>query len=282
MQLSIDVIDAFRRVAHQIASGLRDIPFSTNIFRVAGIDLLQAYHLTDTELIMTYTGGSVDAEIAFANILPTKILSVEIEEPIKIRESVKSVALDTWNNAGSTPLKETEKWTKEHTITEQLDIVSSIEVGIKEKIGAEYAGFKAELEANLTAKLGINHSTQEQNKTIDERSQEIEIPPFKRVSLVQKKSICDFSQVIRTHCELGASVRISAGWEKRFDTLRELQLYFIGGGGGSGDVPDMDAFVNQRKFQSFDLPRLEFNVERDRLYKDVETGEVTRSEVDAH
>ena len=281
MQLSLDVIDGFRKVAYKIAHGIAEIPFSENVFAVSSIDLMQPYHLTDTELVCVYQGGSVDAEIAFGNIIPTKILSLEIDEPVKIRESVKSVALDTWTNAGSTPLKETEKWTQEHSITEQLDIVSSIEVGIQEKIGAEYAGFKAELQASLTAKLGINHSTQEQNRTIDERSQEIEIPAWKQVSLVQKKSISDFKQTIRTHCELGASVRISAGWEKRFDSLRELQGYFIGGGGGSGDVPGIDNFVNQRKFPSFDLPSLEFNVERDRLYKDVQTGSVSRTEIDA-
>lgn len=282
MQLSLDVIDKFREVSYQIAHGIAEIPFSENRFRVSTINLWQDYHLTDTELIMEYTGGTIPGVIAFSNIMPTKILGVEIEEPIKIRESIKSVNLDTWNNAGSTPLHEKSHSSKEHTITEQLDIVSSIEAGIREKVGVDVSSFKAELEAHITAKLGINHSTQEQTKVLDERSEDVDIPPWKRVSIVQKKSICDFKQVIRTHCDLGASVRISTGWEKTFDSLHEFQLWIVGGGGGKGNVPDLDAFVNQRKFSSFDLPKLEFDVERDRLYKDVETGETDRSEVDAH
>ena len=284
MQLGLDVIDGFRKLAYEIDGIIREIPFPNNLFGVAEKDIWQPYHLTDTELVMVYSGGSQDAEIAFSSIAPTKILSLEVDEPIKLRESVKSVNLDTWTNAGSTSFFETLKWTEQHTRTEQLDIASSIEASVSAKVGAEYAGFKAELQSTLTAKLGINHNTQATDTMIDEHERKFEVPAWKRVSVVQKKSVSDFHQMIRTRCELSGAVRITAGnlWEKRFDSIRELNLYLIGGGGGSGDVPELDQFVNQRKLpSSYKLPTLEFTIETDRVYKDVETGEVTRSEVDA-
>ena len=282
MQLSLDVIDIFQKVSHTIASSISEIPFSTNIFGVANILLNQPYELHEDELVFTYPGGSQPAIIAFSEITPINIRSIEIDEPIKLREDIKSVALDTWNNAGSTPLTEIEKWTQETTTTEENNISSALEAGMSAKLGAEYAGFKAEVEAHLTAKLGLDHKTGIQNKVTYEHEQDIEIPPYKRVSLVQKHSISDFKQTIRTHCEVSGKVRINSGWEKSFDSLKELQLYMLGGGGGSGNVPGLDNFVIQRKFQQFlSLSSIEFTVEKDRLYNDVQTGEVDRTEVDA-
>ena len=282
MQLPIDIIDAFKSIAYYVGGGISGVPMSQNLF--AGAWITRAEHrLTDTELIVSFPHDNVDDPyIAFSEIAPTEILSLEVDPPVVLRESVESVELDTWNNAGSTPLEEDEKWTEEHTITEQTDIMASIEIGIKEKLGAEYAGFKAEVEAHLTAKLGINHSTNEQNRVLHEHEQKITIPAWKSVSLTQKKSISDFKQTVRMKCLLDAKIRINGGWEKKFDSLKSFVLYMKGGGGGTGDVPELDSLANQRKFKGFelDLNQLAFTVERERVYKDVRTGTVDRTEID--
>ena len=278
MQLSLDVIDGFRRAGHDIVSILNQVVIPINHFVIASNPLMPNYEMHKDELYLPYGEGS----ISFSKIQPTKIISIEIDEPIKLREDVKSVVLDTWNNAGSSPLNEVEKWSQETTTTEENDIASSIEAGMSAKVGAEYAGFKAEIEAHLNAKLGLDHKTGQQSRTLHEHEQDIEIPPWKRVSLVQKHSICDFKQTIRTTCQLGATIKIDGGWKKTFSSLKEFQLYMLGGGGVAvGNAPELDAFVQQRKFTYWDIPDLNFTVEKERLYNDVETGEVNRTEVDA-
>lgn len=283
MQLDIEIIDAFKGIAEDIGGGISTIPhayISQNYFAGAWITRSQ-YHLSDSELIISFPQDNVpDPCIAFSEIAPSKILSLEVDPPVVLRESVESVALDTWNNAGSTPLEETERWSKEHTVTESLNIASELMMGIRGKIAGEYAGIKAELETQLTAKLGITHNEEEQTKTVDAHEQKITIPPWKSVSLTQKKSISDFKQTVRIKCLLDANIRINGGWEKSFESLASFGLYMKGGGGGSGEVPELDALANQRKFQGFNLPELSFELEKERIYKDVKTGTVDRTEVD--
>lgn len=295
MQLSLEVIDGFRDASFVIAECIGEVEFSDNAFVVADRKIRTEYHLTKTELICVYPVSPPAtysaAQVAFSDIMPSKIIDIHVDEPIKLRESVSHVNLDTWINDGSTPMHETIEYTIEHTTTESLDIASSIETSISEKTGieasGEFAGIKAgikqELQLSLSAKLGVNHSTQEQTKTTEDRTRSIDIPAWKQVSITQKKSISDFKQTITTHCQLDAKIRVGVvgGWEKTFESIGEWQLYMLGGGGGSGNVPGLDNFVNQRKFSSIPLPPLDFIVSDDRIYRDVETGEITRTEIDA-
>ena len=277
MQLSLDVIDGFRHVSHYIASSFIGVNFSENVFGVAPINLMQKYQLTDNELQCIYGDHGI---IAFSNIIPSKILSLEVDEPIKLREEDHDVTLDSWRNAGSTELKETHKWTEDITTTESISILTEIASAISAKVGAEYAGFKAELSAQISAKLGITENRSTQIHHSEEKTEEFIIAPWTSTSLVQKHSISDFKQLIKTHCELDANVRIyGTTWEKKFNSLKELSGYFTGEGGGSGSIPYLDDFVLQRKYKNFELPLSSFSVERERIYRNVKTGEVNRTEV---
>ena len=273
MQLDPQIIDKFKDFAKYLCAGFNEIKIPNNYFYWTNLN--DDYRFSDTELIFQYG----DAVIGFSDIAPDKIHSLQIDAPVKVREQIQSVTLDTWRNAGDTEPEETERWSKKRIITEQLDIISEIQASIREKVGAEYSGFKAELEAQITAKLGINHSTQTQEETVYEMNRKIVIPPWTSVSLTQTHSISDFKQTIRTNCRLGAKLRLnSGGWEKTFDSMHEFEFYMKGGGGGRGNTPDLDKFVNARKIQNLDMPDFEFTTERDRLYTDVQTSEVTRTD----
>jgi len=284
MQLSLDIIDAFRSMSHTIAFMFMEIHISANSFSSKPILLMPNYKMTDDELIC-YFG---DNEIGFSNVIPSKILAIEVDAPIILREDVEDIQLKTWNNSGSTPENYTHRYLEEETTTESLDIASEIGMAIKAKVGGSYAGFSAELESQLSAKLGITHKSQTEIHHSDEETLSIVVPPYKSVSLTQKHSVTDFKQKVATTCEIDANVRIKdnglAPWEKKLGSLRELQLYFQGGGGGTGDNTEaLDAFMTKRLFSGFELPyqRTQFTIERERIYRNVKTSETNRTEVDA-
>lgn len=201
--------------------------------------------------------------------------------PITLNEQVKSVELRTWNNAGSTPIDDEQHTSEKHTRTETLNIAAEIATAIKGKVSGSYAGFSAELETQINAKLGVTHNTQEQTETLSEETLKVVIPAWKSVSLMQKQSISDVKQRVSVMCELTAEVRINGGWEKTLPSLESLQLYFTGGGGGTGNADALDAKVATRLYRAFELPfnKVQLNVVKDRLYKDVRTGEINRTEI---
>ena len=284
MQLSLDVIDGFRSISHTIASALSEVSMYSNAFSHSKILLMPEYNVTDDELVCYFD----ECEVAFFNILPSKILSVHVEPPIPLREDVKDITLKSWNNAGSTPLHFEQEVLEESTTTESLNIAAEISTAIRSKVGGSAAGFSAEVEAQVSAKLGITHNKQTQVHHSNKEKIDVEVPPYKSVSLTQKESINDFRQRVGLKFELDASVRMKnvglVGWEKRIDGLRQLELYFRGGGGGSGDnTKDLDDFFSQRSFKYFELPygHLVFTESKDRLYRNAKTSEVNRTEVDA-
>ena len=147
MQLSLDIIDGFRKMSHTIAFAVSQVIISSNAFSHSRILLLPPYKIIDDELVCYFD----DCEIGFSNIIPSKILSIQADTPITLREDVESVTLKTWNNNGSTAEQYTHKYTEEETTTESLNIASEIAMAIKAKIGGSYAGFSAELESQLSA-----------------------------------------------------------------------------------------------------------------------------------
>ena len=82
------------------------------------------------------------------------------------------------------------------------------------------------------------------------------------------------------HCTMDAKIRINAGFEKLFESLRSFELYLKGGGGGSGNAPSLDEFVNRRLITNFHIEKPVLTVERDREYNDSKTTSVERTEVD--
>ena len=278
MQLSIEVIDVLRKAAQYISGVLSEATITPNHFYNALWDgrayKLAPYQIVGDELVVQ-TGDGV---VAFSGVYPSKILAMDVDAPIKTRESNDSVELNSWMNSGSTPIEYTEKYTVEHTITDTLNIASEIASSIKASVGAEYMGIKASVEAQLSAKLGITHDKQDQQKSVSEKSISVEVPAWTSTSLVQKQSTSDFRQTIRLRCELDAAIRLEGGWTKRFGSIQEMQTYMRGGGGGSGDASLLDTFVNTRKFEKFDMPLPEMLIEQIREYKDVKTGEVDRTD----
>ncbi len=239
------------------------------------------YTMTDDELICHFN----EQEIAFSNVIPSKILAIEVDPPIILREDVQDIALKTWNNSGSTPLFYDQETLDEETTTESLNIATEIGMAIRAKIGGSYAGFSAELESQLTAKLGITHNTQTAVHHSNKETIKVEVPAFKSVSLTQKHSETDFKQRVITTCEMDANVRLFNNglekWTKKLDSLRQLELYFKGGGGGSGDnTKALDDWMSQRLFKAFELPyqHTQFTIDRDRLYRNAKTSQVDRSE----
>ena len=274
MQLDIEIIDAFMGLSRYLAGGLGDIDEHPNLF--VGEDKIHntEYHLTKDELIIPYGSGF----IAFGEPYPSKILSLDIGDPVVIREQVVSIALKTWHNAKSTPFSYTRKITDEHIIKEILNIATELMLGIRSKVAGEYAGIKAELETQLTAKLGISHTSEEQHRVMDESEVTIDVPAWTSVSLTQKESTSDFQQSINMKCLLDASLRINHGQEKHFASLGEFALYMKGGGGGDGESW-IDTYANQRRFTNFEVPELCFDIHRQRMYKDAKTSDWTTTEL---
>lgn len=281
MQLSLDLIDGISSVSHEIAFALSEAKlgaYVSNSFVSGPILLRPPYKVTEDELILMYG----DAVVAFKDVVPSKILSIEVDPPVTLREDVKSVELESYNNDGSTQIEREYTHTEEHTVTETVNIAAEISTAIRAKIGGSYAGFSAELETQISAKLGVTHNTQEQYKTTNVEKIDVVIPAWTNVALLQKESISDIKQTVCVSCEMDAAVRINGGWEKRFDSIHQLLLYLQGGGGGTGDAPQLDEFCSTRAFQNMTLPfeNLQFRVSKGRLYKDVKTGELNRSETE--
>ena len=284
MQLSLDIIDAFRSQAHYIAVVLINAPLHQDNF---ASDMLMGevkYELTDDALVCKFADleGNSPASVSFSGIGPSKILSLEVEPPIKIREKDEHVQLNTWNNGGSREQHYTEHFTESETITESLDIAAEIEASIKGKISAEYAGIKGELETQLRSKLSVDHTQTTQHTITNEDTLEIIVPPKTSLSLTQKQSISDFKQKIIVECLLGAHIKVDAGtWYKEFQSADEMILYLSGGGGGTGNAPELDAFANTRAYSGkLDLPQSAFRIEQNRVYQNVKTSETTTTEVE--
>lgn len=279
MQLELAIIDRFNALAHYIAGGLSQLPGGGH-FRGAWIANRARTEIIGDELVCTFPNDVGDAVIAFRNIAPVKILASRVEPPIVKNERIESVTLDSWDNGSSQPITETEKWSIEITRTETNDISSELEVGIQETLGASFEGFKAEVQAHINAKLGIKHGESVTTHTIHERNQQITIPAKKSVSITQEKKTTDFTQKIGMDCELGANMRVNGGWELTFDSLHEFGLWIVGGGGGSGNADELNAFVATRKVTNFELSAIYMTTERIRQYNDVATSRATITEVD--
>ena len=286
MQLDLDVIDGFRAVARHIANTIYHIDVAGNYFRVDALNAnLPAYEISDT--LKCFCPGTV-ATIEYSDIQPIKILSIDVDAPIKFNEHETDVSLKTWNNAGKTPIPQSWKAQEEETITESRDIITEISSTIRAKVGGKSPVFEASLEAEISAKLGLNLKTQRQHRLLREENMEIVIPEWTSTSLTQRQSIADVKQIIRMNCLIDAQVSLisngpEAGpWAKHFQSLRELQGYLRGGGGGRDENADaINAFVNNRLFKDFAVPmhELELEIEQERISRNVRTGEITRKDI---
>ena len=76
MQLDLQVIDGFRGIAHYLAFAVSEAGISENSFVGAKILLMPDYKITDDELVCVFSDR---AEIGFKNIVPNKILSIQVD-----------------------------------------------------------------------------------------------------------------------------------------------------------------------------------------------------------
>ena len=282
LQIDPEVIDHLRGVAKYIAEGLSNIQLSTNRFDGVWYTRinLPSYQVTEDALVITFPNDVGDARIIFRNIAPDRISSMKIYPAVKTNERVLSVEIGSWENGSSEELKESSSWKEQHTRSENNSISDELTAGIQGKIAGSYAGFSAELQTNLQNKLSISHNTGEQ--TVDEKtiSEEFVIGPWKSLTVTKKETISDFRQKVQVECTVETSIELDAGFNKSFKSLHEFQLYIKGGGGGSGNAPELDKFFTEHRANNFQLDSPSFTIERERDYTDTKTTSVERTEVD--
>ena len=285
LSLDLDVVDAFRAVARQIANYLYNVDIPGNYFRADALNAnLPAYAVEDK---LRCFCTSYHSQIIFSEIEPSKILSIDVDAPIKFNEHETELSLKTWHNAGGDPIPRTWKIEEEEKVTESRDIITEISSAIRAKVGGKSPVFEASLEAEISAKLGLNLKRQTERRILKAENLDIVIPGWTSTSLTQRQSIADVKQVIRMRCLVDAHISfVSDGewgrWAKHFTSFRELENYMRGGGGGEDENSDpINAFVNTRKFQDFKVEseRLELEIERERLSRNVKTGEVTKKDI---
>lgn len=284
LSLDLDVIDGFRATARNIANYLYNADFAGNYFRQDALNAnLPAYEIGDA---LKCFCTSEHATILFMDIQPIDILSIEVGAPIRFNEHETDVSLKTWHNAGATPLPQSWNVEEEEKVTEARDILTEISTAIRAKVGGKSPVFEASLEAELSAKLGINLKRQEERRLLKQEKMDLEVPKWTSTSLIQRHTIADVRQIIKMHCLVDAQVSfISQGdeprWAKHFESLHQMQTYLRGGGGGTDENADaLNRVVNTRQFQNFAIEKahLEFEIVQERISRNVKTGEVTRKD----
>ena len=280
MQLSPDVIDAFRELARILARAIYQAPLSVNKIRSCMVMQLALYEMTEDSLICKYASysGPTLATITFKDIHPSKISSIEVSEPELVREDVKQVTLRAWHNDSSEPEHRTHTHKETETLIQKLDILAELENTFRGKVSAGYGPVKGELENQLRIKLGAEyHSTKEHSES-DEETVTYDIPPWMHVSITQEESESNFHQLISLVCEMDAEIIIDFGWIKTFSSRNELDLYFQGGGGGGGNATELDEFMTRRLYGGLQIPSPSFHIEQSHEYKNAKKGEVTRTD----
>ena len=279
LSLSLEIIDALRSIARYTAGFLSEASITPNHFWNASPGGLGSY-------LPKYKIGEIglhcycgDGTISFGNVRPDRIISLEVGPTVTFNEQTDDIHFYRYQNAGATAVKKHKVWTQEDERTEQMDILSEIQTAIKGKISGSYAGFSAELETQLSAKLGINHSEKNVHKTTKTDEEDFDIPAWTDFALTQEHSVSDIKQSVKVVCSLDANVQIDGGWKKYFDTLKEMELYLKGGGGGK-NATELDDFVATRAFEMFSLPTMDqqFVIEKERISRNVSTGTVTRTD----
>lgn len=239
-----------------------------------------SYELTDT-LQFRYTAGVV----AFWDVIPDKVLAVEVDAPIESSLLPKKTILDDWINDGATSEFYDHTWSEKKTRTEETDIVNDLIAGLEAKVGGGSPAFNAELKASVQDKLSTGHHETTGDEEEDRKSMKVEVPPFMQTTMTQTESISDVRQTVRSKCLLDAKVRVSysTDWTIAFESLRSLELWLRGGGQGSGEsrgdrLREITG-VLQKYHADIRLPREPLIVEEERRYRNAQTGKSVRKDI---
>lgn len=289
MQLDLDVIDGLRKIARQAGNTLYWAPNRENHRHKFNVNPLNN-RMPDydfrrdpvfEEQVLACYCGDYNARILFRNIVPSKILEVEVEQPVTFNEQETGIELDKWRNAGSTPMCVNYTETKKKTVTESLNIAAEIATEIRSKVsGGNPAVLQAEVEAKISMKLGIKYGKETKSEQSDGQKIQIQVPPWTYTTLTQKHGVSDVRQRITTHCELDAEVSFVStnDFRRDFTSIKALQLYFNGGGGGYQNAEAIDRFYHTRRYADFEfeMEHLNLTIVSDRIYRNVATGDTVR------
>ena len=284
MQLDLEVVDGLRKIARASANVLYWVDGIDNFFRVVALnENLPDYEFTDDALIC-YCGHE-NARIIFNNVVPYKILDMEVDQPITFNEQETGIELDKWRNSGATPLCVDYTESKKKTVTETLNIAAEIATEIRSKVsGGNPVVLQAEVEAKISMKLGFRYGKETTTEQSDGQKIGLTVPPWTYTTLTQKHGVADVRQRITTRCELDSDITFDSHgkWSKSFPSIKSLQVYFNGGGGGTdakGEIELPDKFFNGRTYADyvFQTARdLTLTIVSDRIYRNVSTGDIIR------
>lgn len=287
LQLDLGIVDGLREIARQASNVINKVPRHGNVENMFGWNPLNSnmptYVFSDEHGLVCRCGND-HSEIIFKNIVPSKILDMEIGQPVTFNEQETGVELDKWRNAGSTPMCVNYTESKKKTVTESLNIAAEIATEIRSKVsGGNPATIQAEVEAKISMKLGIKYGKETKTEQADGQKIDLAIPPWTYTTLTQKHGVSDVRQRITTHCELEAEVLINSRghWCRSFPSIRSLQLYLNGGGGGTdpgGQMWVADQYFVRRNHSDFefDTSSLNLTITNDRIYRNVATGDIIR------
>lgn len=277
MQLSLDIIDSLRSLSLYTYAVLYEATIPVNLFfEYKDHYALPKYTITDDSLICHFA----DASIVFKNVRPNKIISLEVGPSVTFNEQTDEIILYHYANASDDSPKRTKTFSSQEERTEQNDILAELQSSIRGKIAGSYGTFSGELETQLQMKLGVNHS----EKTVDTKATsetlEMVFPAWTDVKITQEHSVSDIKRSVKLIATLDADIEINGGWFKSFNSLKEMELYMKGGGGGNEHLKILDDFVNTRKFEKFCLPDkdYQFVIEEEKVSRSVVTSSVERTD----
>lgn len=307
MEISVEVIDGFRKVARNLANDvISKIPAKPDEHYVhhihgkahhrvghhnndfAGFPLgenLPDYEIKDGQLLCYC--GSHWGVIRFSRFRMREITELKFSSPARSDQHITPVTVKSWVNDSDTPLdytyKDSKSQSKSESYTSNKELGVEIAYSLTSKVGGGIEGIgEAEIESKYEFKTNFSQRFEKSKTTTttEEESEELSItvPKMTRTSLIRKKTISDWSQTVKTTGVLDAVIHIGSdgdfGFE--FDSLKELENYIRSGGAEKDWMADK--YFRERHHQNYgiDLSPLHVTVEDDFTYRDIEVSDLER------
>jgi len=309
MEISVDVIDACRTVARNLANDvISKIPAKPDehyVHHIHGkahhrttyhnndfIDHPLADHLPDYKIqnnSLVCLCGSVYAVIEFSKLRMREITKLAFSDPAKTDGTMTPVVVKSWTNKSNTTEHYLWQKSKEHskteTYTSSTELGVEITYGLQTKVGGGIEGVaEAEVESSYEFKTNFTQRFEKSKETTttEKESEDLSItvPPMTQTSLARNKTISDWHQVVTTTGILDANIRISSDGDfgMQFESLEELQTYIQGGGIQKDWMADK--YFAQRHFQHYEIDTspLQMTVKTPFTYRDVEVSDIIRND----
>lgn len=310
MELSVEVIDGFRKVARNLANDvIIHIPappdehyvhhihgkahhrttHHNNDFHVHPLGInLPDYKIKSDGWLDTYC-GSTYAKIAFTDIRMRKITALKFSDPAKTDGHVTPVVVKSWTNAGDTKQKyewkHTKSKSKSETYTSSTELGVEIAYALRTKVGGGVEGIgEAEIESEWSFKSNFTQRFEKSKTTTtteeDSETLKFDVPSMTMTSLIRNKTMSDWHQTVTTTGVLDARIVIVSDndFSFGFDSLAQLEDYIRGGGASKNKLTDN--YFRQRHHQNYviDLSSLHMTVETPFTYRDVSVSDIIRKD----